>query len=136
MADERLAELLVKQMREAGFAALRELVEEIVRDSKADTPPTNMGEHRNPDPERPPLRESYHVRWFGTFVSISVEAPHAVKQHEALHFKHPRGGRAKFLERHVAAANNRYQGKLAASVRTHLTGTGRVRVRAGSGLRD
>lgn len=139
--DNRIAEELIEAMKEAALDGISDVVDYIVVEGKKDTPPTDLSEGtrggtRNPDPERPSLRDSWHVTWFPDHVVIAVIAPHAVKQHEALHFKHPRGGRAKFLERHVAAANNLMIGKISASVQSHLTGTGRIRVRSGTrGLR-
>lgn len=132
MPDSTLAEDLINDMKDAGHEAVKAVVERIVVASKADLP---IGDpEADPDPAVA-LRDSYHVRWIDeSLVSISVEAAYAVKQHEALHFKHPRGGRAKFLERHVAGASNDLQDTLTASVRTHLA-TGRTRVRAGEGLR-
>jgi hypothetical protein len=146
MADENIAEQLIEAMYDAGRDGIEAIVGHIVESSKADLP---IGDPAvDPDPAVA-LRDSYHVRWVsvrgvsstrgdwvedGGYVSISVEAAYAVKQHEALHFKHPRGGRAKFLERHVTAASNDLQESLTASVRTHLAG-GRTRVRAGEGLR-
>jgi hypothetical protein len=146
MADDNIAEQLVQAMYDAGRDGIEAVVERIVASSKADLP---IGDpKRDPDPAIA-LRDNFHVRWVsvhgasstrgdwvenGGYVSISVETAYAVKQHEALHFKHPRGGRAKFLERHVAAASNDLLEELTASVRTHLS-SGRTRVRAGEGLR-
>lgn len=129
--DNRIAEELVDAMNQAGMAAIATVVSSIVVKAKADVPIGDPA--RDPDPEVN-LRDSFHVRFTPPFVTISVEAPHAVKQHEALHFKHPRGGRAKYLERHVAAARNELQDEMTASVRTYLQ-SGRVRVRWGEGLR-
>jgi hypothetical protein len=134
--DNRIAERLVAAMTDAGNEATRKVIVKIVARTRADIPPTDPREGRNPDPQRPPLKDSIHVRHFGNFWTVSVEAPHAVKQHEALHFKHPRGGRAKYLERNVLLALREWEGELTASVRTNLA-TGRVRTRAGlTGLRD
>lgn len=108
--DEHVAEELARIMREGAIEALTDLGNELARRTIADIP---IGDpHLDPDPDYS-LRDHVVVRRYGNVVSVSVEGDYAVKQHEALHFKHPRGGFPKFLERNAAAIATEMEGKLA-----------------------
>lgn len=114
-------------MVRAGRDVFAKQVFEIVEAARADTPPTDPGPNRNPNPELPALRDSFHVtrkvnRTKGNLYTINVRAPHAMKQHEQLVFKHPRGGQAKFLERNVIARMGKFQAELSASVKKEMAG--------------
>lgn len=129
-----LAEKLENAMVEAGQDVFGREVVRIVQAARADTPPTDPGRNRNPNPELPPLRDSYVIRRKvnrakGHLYTINVVAPHAMKQHEELVFRHPRGGKAKYLERNVIASMNRFQAELAASVQKNMAGL-RLQARA------
>jgi hypothetical protein len=94
--DRGLAERLARMMRKAGEEALLELGEELKRQVIEGIPVEDPA--LDPDPHYQ-LRDHVEVRVLGNFVSVSVEGAYAVKQHERLSFRHPRGGEAKFLER-------------------------------------
>lgn len=107
--DDEIAERLTEAMNDGAEEAIERVIAEIVIAAKADVP---VGDPAlDPDPTVT-LRDSFIVYWVGNVATIAVVAPYAVKQHEATHFKHPRGGRAKFLERHVAGSGPLLQKEL------------------------
>src|SRR3954463_8440664 len=95
MRDGHEAADLKAWLEEGGRSALPAIGEELKRRAIELTPPDPQ---RDPDPALR-LRDDFKVRVYGDFVSVSNENPYAVKQHEALQFDHPNGGRAKYLER-------------------------------------
>jgi hypothetical protein len=118
--DSHLAERLAHMMRRAGEEALLELGEELKREVIEEIPVEDPA--LDPDPHYQ-LRDHVEVRVLGTFVSVSVEGAWAVKQHERLSFRHPRGGEAKFLERPAARMTTKLPGVLEGMVRrTFATG--------------
>jgi hypothetical protein len=111
--NEGLAERLAQIMREGAIEALTDLGNELAKRTIADIP---IGApHLDPNPEYA-LRDHVHVRQYGNIVAVTVEGAYAVKQHEALHFRHPRGGFPKFLERNVVVIVGEMEGKLAGVV--------------------
>lgn len=74
--------------------ALRTFAHELLDAARRDAPPSP---ERDPDPGVS-LRDSGRVVKRGRDYYVVFDAPYAAKQHEAQHFKHPRGGRPKFLE--------------------------------------
>lgn len=134
--DGELAERLVAFMQDAAGDGVESVVRQIVEDSIRDVP---IGDPAlDPDPAVA-LRASFRMHWVlprdaggkfvtGAHLAITVDTDYAVKQHEALHFLHPRGGGAKFLERNVAAHAHELQNAIAVRVRTRLA-SGNIRVR-------
>jgi hypothetical protein len=107
---ERLAERLSDIMREGASEALLAIGEELRLRTIADIP---VGDpHLDPNPGYS-LRDHVVVAQYGNTVSVSVEGDYAVKQHEALHFKHPRGGYPKFLERNAVSMAVQMEGRIA-----------------------
>lgn len=82
----------------------------------------------DPDPSVS-LKDSVRVEVvpnpFGTLVRISVDTPYAVKAHEDLRLKHPRGGGPKFLEHALTASAPALQNVVAAKV-DGITATGNL----------
>lgn len=118
MAEEQpiRAEDLVAAMEEAGGDVLDFLGQQLKAMVIADLP---VGDPSlDPDPAFS-LRDHVVVRRYGNTVSVAVEGPYAIKQHEAQQFGHPRGGRAKYLERNTTALirvmQDRLQGEVARS---------------------
>ena len=77
------------------------------------------------DPEKDPSPDVHlHAQVQTTPLTLRVrvfyDEPYAVKQHEALHYKHPRGGGPKFLERAVKSAAPAIEQILAQRIRAHL----------------
>lgn len=107
------AEDLVRALEDAGGDVLLALGELLAQMTKADLPKGDPA--LDPDPGYA-LADHVEVRRYGNFVSVSVEAPYAAAQHESLQFKHPRGGRPKFLERNATAIVARLEGELAATI--------------------
>lgn len=99
--DERIAERLEEAMNEAGRNATRKITAIIVKRAQADIPVGDPLVDPNPGFR---LRDQFAVKSFGTYVSIEVTAPYAIKVHESRYLKHPRGGGMKFLEKNVIAA--------------------------------
>ena len=66
----------------------------------------------DPDPSYA-LRDHVDIDVVGNMVTITVEGPYAVKLHEAQQFRHPRGGKAKFLERNVTVGAGLVERELA-----------------------
>jgi hypothetical protein len=90
LADEILAQL--QKGADDGMEAVAHLIAE---DAKRNAP---VGDSAT-DPHPGELRDSIEVERneLGGF-TISANTPYAAKIHEAIHYKHPRGGKAKFLE--------------------------------------
>lgn len=109
-SNERLAENLSEIMREGANEALLDLGRELARRTIKDIPIGDPAE--DPDPAYA-LRDHVTVVQYANFVSVTVEGPYAVKQHEALHFRHPRGGFPKFLERNAVDIAVEMEGKIA-----------------------
>jgi hypothetical protein len=110
---------LVAQMEQAGGDVLLAIGEQLAAMTRADLP---VGDPQlDPDPGFA-LAEHVKVRRYGNFVSVAVEAPYAAEQHEAMHFRHPRGGRPKFLERNATALIAAFEGQLAVSIARQFTG--------------
>lgn len=82
-------------MEEAGHEVLSVVGNQLAAATIADIPVGDPA--RDPDPGYS-LKENVKVVVLPRYVLVRVEGAYAVKQHEALHFKHPRGGNAKFLE--------------------------------------
>jgi hypothetical protein len=119
------AQELVAWIRDAGREALPALGEELKRRAIEAAPPSDP-EH-DPDPNVS-LRDLFEVRVYGDFVSVTNTAPYAAKQHEALQFKHPHGGGAKFLERPATELAAELDHRFGAVIQSRST-SGRTRVR-------
>jgi hypothetical protein len=109
---------LVQQGAQAGLLAFAHLV---LAGAEAGAPPDPPPDE-DPDPSVS-LRKSgrVHEHPDGT-VTVGFYTPYAAKQHEAIHFKHPRGGHAKFLENALKAELARFDNVVAAEVRARLQG--------------
>lgn len=113
-SDRGLAEHLTRLMRHAGQEALLELGEHLKKETIENLPVEEPMLDPNPEYQ---LRDHVEVHVYGNFVSVSVTGPYAVKQHERLSFRHPRGGEAKFLERPAAKIAAEMEGVLGGVVR-------------------
>jgi len=127
--DRGLAERLVALMAESAEEALLELGEELKQRTVADLPVGDPSVDPNPAYQ---LRDHVEVRQYGRFVSVSVEGEYAAKQHEAMHFEHPRGGHSKFLERNAIVVANEMEGRIAGVVQRNTRERGRSRTRTTS----
>jgi hypothetical protein len=74
----------------------------VLREAEILAPPTPAGRDPHPDIT---LKLEGHIEADpgGRTVRVIFDGPYAAKQHEAVHFKHPRGGSAKFLEKPLTA---------------------------------
>ena len=122
--QETVAQRLIAAMDEAGYEALSIVAAEIVKNAIENLPIGDPAD--DPDPSVA-LRDSFRVtvgqqrNALGQFasgrqVTISVDTPYAVKQHESFHLQHPRGGGPKFLEKAVLAAGPEMQKQMTESV--------------------
>jgi hypothetical protein len=127
--DATLAERLIALMTDSAEEALLELGKELKMRTIADLPVGDPAEDPNPAYS---LRDHVEVRQYGRFVSVSVEGAYAAKQHEAIHFEHPRGGHAKYLERNAIAVAAEMEGRIAGVVQRNTTERGRSRTRVTS----
>jgi hypothetical protein len=121
MATEPIitAHELVAHMEAAGGDVLQAVGELLAEMTRRDLP---VGDpEKDPDPGYA-LAEHVKVRRYGNFVSVSVEGPYAAVQHENLQFEHPRGGRAKFLERNAIAILKTFEADLAATIARRFRG--------------
>ena len=119
-----LAERIKHLMREGAQEALLDVGEELAKRTIADIP---IGDpHLDPNPEYA-LRDHVHIRQYGNFVSVSVEGAYVIKQHEALSFKHPRGGYPKFLERNAVMMAVMLEGMIAGKLRRRFAAGDRPR---------
>ena len=107
--------------REAAHEALREVAEDILRESDASLPVGDPAD--DPDPAFA-LVEHGHITFSedGLVATIHYDGPYAAKLHEAQHFEHPRGGKAKFLADPTKAIVPRLDGIVAGKVRARLKG--------------
>jgi hypothetical protein len=111
--DRGLAILLTRTLESAAQEALLQIGEELKTRTIADIP---VGDPKlDPDPNYS-LKDHVVVRLYGTLVSVAVEGAYALKQHEAIHFKHPRGGHAKFLERNAVIMAVQMDGRVAGTL--------------------
>ncbi len=62
------------------------------------------------------LRESVRVESKNEGVEVGYGLPYALMQHERLDFRHPRGGKAKFLEDPFNEHAARFQNEIAAAL--------------------
>jgi hypothetical protein len=94
--------------------------EELRRRTIPDIPPTDPG--RDPDPSVN-LRENVNItpQPDGTVI-VSVDGPHAAKQHEDQRLEHPRGGGPKFLEKNVKSLMRELPRIVAGDVRANMSG--------------
>ena len=94
--------------------------EELKRRTIPDIPPTDPA--NDPDPSVN-LRENVNItpQPDGTVI-VSVDGPHAAKQHEDQRLEHPRGGGPKFLERNVKNLMPELPRIVAGEVRANMSG--------------
>ena len=110
---DALSERLVIEMVRAGHSTLQIVGEELAERIRRDIP---VGDPSlDPDPGFT-LRDHVVVRAYGKYVSVAVEGPYAVKQHESFHLRHPRGGGPKFVEKNAIHIAQLWQRMLAGSV--------------------
>jgi hypothetical protein len=111
-----LAEDIIRAVRAGADDAERAVAHLIAEEAQRLAPigPEN-------DPHRGALRDSIRVernRYGGW--TISANTPYAAKQHEALGYKHPHGGQAKYLEHALTKLGPQLDRAIAATVETHL----------------
>lgn len=99
--------------REATIGAMRTIGEDLLGQAQRDAPV-----------EEGTLRGSgqTHTTVFGDRVEteVSFDTVYAARQHEEVTWKHPKGGKAKYLEDNLKAMAPRYLAALAAAVRKAL----------------
>lgn len=114
LADEILNEL--RKGADDGMEALAHLIAE---DAKRNAP---IGDPAT-DPHPGELRDSIEVErnarggW-----TISANTPYATKQHEAIGFKHPHGGKAKYLEHPLQVFGKQLDRFVAEAARRRISG--------------
>jgi hypothetical protein len=114
MARLTLFEELAQIHREALAAGLERTAELIIERARIYMPAHDPV--RDPDPTAN-LAEMIHFRWLPDgSIEVYVEGPYAAKQHEAMWFKHPRGGGPKYLERAVTEIAEEMPGLIKAEV--------------------
>jgi hypothetical protein len=107
----------VKKVKAQALAAFGlanlELAEELLERAKAEVP-VLTGQ----------LRDSGHIRpgpdidGTGTY-EVVFDTPYALKQHEAQHFEHPKGGKAKYLEDPLKEMLPRFEAELLKKFEEH-----------------
>lgn len=108
---------LARQLNETGVDALETfvrttLVPMVLQDLPVGDPETD------PDP-MVNLRDKIRVEREGNRIQIVIDAPHAAAQHFAL-YKHPRGGKAGFLEDNLQVVAPFVQRVIGEAVRQQL----------------
>ena len=66
------------------------------------------------------LRDSGSLNQFGTRITITYSAPYAAIQHENLNFKHPNGGKAKYLEDPYREITSNVNAKLSQKIKKFM----------------
>jgi hypothetical protein len=124
-----LADDIIHAMREAADDGERAIAHLIAAEAKRLAP---VGTPDEGDDHVGELRDSIKAErnQFGGW-TVSANTPYAAKQHEALGFRHPHGGRAKYLEHALQKIGPQLDRAIAATVESHLR-TG-VRIRGASG---
>jgi hypothetical protein len=88
----------IKELAAQGAArALVDAAGDVLREAEALAPPTPPGYDPHPDITLK-LEGHIEIENDGRSVRVIFDGPYAAKQHEAQHFDHPHGGKAKFLE--------------------------------------
>lgn len=99
-------------VREAAKYSLERSATDLQKKS-SDQAPVDIGDLRA-NCNVGPIKET------GTGISITVgySLPYAIRQHEELDYRHPKGGKAKYLEDPYNENINSYRNDLAQSIRT------------------
>lgn len=95
MSDFKLewkGDLAKEIVRESAIKALLKSAADLQGKSAEQAPKDNGDLERNCNVS--PLQENTE----GIYVTVGYDLPYARRQHEGLHFKHPKKGKAKFLE--------------------------------------
>lgn len=115
MADIKTTEGIQRAIRGNMTAAMRTIVEDLAGQASQKAPI-----------KEGTLRASAHpsVETHGREVvgKVTFALPYARAQHEGLHFHHPRGGQAKYLEGPLTAMRPRYEKVLAEVMRRAING--------------
>src|SRR4051812_34837987 len=119
------SECLEAIMRQVGHDAIEAIARIIMARAQADIP---IGDPAL-DPETgKALRASGDTYWIDPDTyEIGFFTDYAVKQHELLGFKHPRGGGPKYLERNVTNIGPELQEELEKRVREYFAAAVRTR---------
>lgn len=112
---------LARLMLQGAHEGLAKAALEVLEEAKRRAPKTDP-EH-DPDPSVT-LADSGHIELEpgGRSVRIEFDTPYAAKQHEALHYRHPHGGEAKYLEKSLLEVAPRFAGILAGPVHKLFSG--------------
>ena len=110
---------IAEQVRQAAAEGLEEAAERVRARAAEEAPKTDPV--RDPDPAAT-LAEDGRVEMSpgGGHARAVFDGPYAAKQHEAKHFEHPRGGKAKFLEDAVKEIVPELDGIVAGKVRARV----------------
>ena len=99
-----------RRRKAAAIAALKVIGEDLLGQAQRDAPV-----------EEGTLRGSGKVDLTvtpeGASVEVSFSTPYAARQHEEVTWKHPKGGKSKYLEDNLKAMAPRYLAALAAAIR-------------------
>jgi hypothetical protein len=120
--DAHLAENLISMMDEAAKEALLEIGNKLKERVIADIPKGDPT--LDPDPKYA-LADHVTVSATKHGVTVTVAGKYVIKQHERMTLQHPRGGRAKFLERNAVTISKEVQGKLSGTVKRKFAEAGR-----------
>lgn len=123
-----LADDIMRAMREAADDGERAVAHLIAEEAKRLAPVGTPEEDKHPGQLRDSIRaeRNEHGGW-----TISANTPYAAKQHEALGFRHPHGGQAKYLEHALQKIGPQLDRVIAGTVEAHLRSG--VRYRGTSG---
>lgn len=107
-----------QQAQAAGDETLRDAGEELMRMALAELPKGDPAE--DPDPAVALAELGYIREVHPGVIAVGFRGPYAAKLHEAKHYNHPRGGKAKFLEDPLKALIPHLQGIAAGKLRARF----------------
>lgn len=114
MSDFKLewkGDLAKEIVRESAIKALLKSAADL-QGKSAEQAPIDSGDLRR-NCSVSPLQENTE----GIYVTVGYDLPYARRQHEGLHFKHPKGGKAKFLEDPYKANIKKYEKYIADTIK-------------------
>ena len=110
----RPSDLARRLLQDGAERGLREAAEQVLRAAAASVPVGDPDEDPHPNVS---LAQSGEIHRDGDGFVVSFNTPYAAKQHEDMRLKHPRGGKAKFLEDEIKAIVPRLEGIVGSEVK-------------------
>ncbi|MCR4398936.1 MAG: HK97 gp10 family phage protein [Firmicutes bacterium] len=118
MADYALSwrgDLAKAVARQAAVAALKKCAADL-QGKSAMQAPIDTGDLRSNCSVKDPVEDGRSIT-----VTVGYDLPYAVVQHEHLEYRHPKGGKAKYLEDPFKENEGRYRSDIASTVKNALS---------------